>query len=55
MWVWRSNPCRRAATAAGASALGGLGMLVQQAAIAFEHWTGRGAPVDVMTEAVLAP
>jgi shikimate dehydrogenase len=29
----------------------GLGMLVEQAALAFERWTGREAPRDVMMEA----
>ncbi len=36
------------ASAAGARAVGGLGMLVYQGAAAFELWTGRPAPVDVM-------
>ncbi|MEM9606610.1 MAG: shikimate dehydrogenase [Actinomycetota bacterium] len=50
-----TTPLLVAATAVGADVLGGLGMLVQQAAIAFEHWTGHEAPVAAMTEAVLAP
>lgn len=33
---------------------GGLGMFVYQGAYAFEYWTGRPAPVNVMREAVLA-
>lgn len=36
----------------GAQAIGGIGMLVQQGAIAFERWTGEVAPVDVMRNAV---
>jgi shikimate dehydrogenase len=40
------------AGASGARTLGGLGMLVHQAAHAFRRWTGSDAPVDVMTEAV---
>jgi ribosomal protein S18 acetylase RimI-like enzyme len=32
----------------GARALGGLGMLIWQGALAFEQWTGRPAPVDIM-------
>lgn len=36
-----------AARAAGARAENGLGMLVHQAALAFERWTGRDAPLDV--------
>jgi shikimate dehydrogenase len=38
----------RDAEAAGLRTLGGLGMLVYQGAAAFEAWTGRKAPVDVM-------
>lgn len=36
---------------AGALAIGGLDMLVQQGALAFELWTGRAAPVEVMRAA----
>lgn len=36
------------ATAAGAGAFDGTGMLVHQAAIAFERWTGVAAPLEVM-------
>ena len=36
------------ASAAGAKAVGGLGMLVHQGALAFELWTGCSPPVDVM-------
>jgi shikimate dehydrogenase len=39
------------ARAAGARAIGGLGMLVHQGALAFELWTGRPAPVAVMRAA----
>lgn len=35
----------------GATAIGGLGMLVYQGAIAWEKWTGESAPVDVMQQA----
>ena len=42
------------ARAAGATAFGGLGMLVQQAALSFELWTGRPAPLEVMSAAALA-
>lgn len=42
----------RAAQAAGARTLDGLQMLVYQGAEAFEMWTGRAAPVDVMLTAL---
>ena len=35
-----------------AVAVGGVGMLVHQAAVAFEWWTGETAPLDVMTNIV---
>jgi shikimate dehydrogenase len=40
------------ARARGATVVGGLEMLVRQAAAAFELWTGRSAPLDVMRDAV---
>jgi shikimate dehydrogenase len=42
------TPLLAAARAAGASAANGLGMLVHQAALAFEWWTGVDAPLDAM-------
>jgi shikimate dehydrogenase len=42
----------RAAQAAGARAENGLGMLLHQAALAFERWTGQAPPLDVMADAV---
>jgi len=42
------------AQAAGARALGGLGMLVHQGALAFEQWTGIAPPIDVMRAAAEA-
>jgi shikimate dehydrogenase len=36
------------ARAAGAKTVGGLGMLVHQGALAFELWTGKAPPVEVM-------
>ncbi|MDE3085992.1 MAG: shikimate dehydrogenase [Acidobacteriota bacterium] len=41
-----------AAAGAGATTLNGLGMLVHQAALAVERWTGRAAPVEAMWAAV---
>jgi shikimate 5-dehydrogenase len=42
----------RDAKAAGCQTLGGLAMLVGQAAEQFQLWTGLDAPLDVMWEAV---
>jgi len=41
----------RDAEKAGAVAIGGLDMLAWQGALAFERWTGRAAPFDVMRRA----
>lgn len=45
------TPLLTAAQAAGATTVGGLGMLVHQAAASFERFTGVAAPVDAMTAA----
>ncbi len=45
------TPLLRQAAQAGAACLGGLPMLVYQGAGAFELWTGREAPTEVMFEA----
>lgn len=42
------------ARAEGCSTIGGLDMLVAQAALQFELWTGRKPPVDAMREAAIA-
>ncbi|MCC6442306.1 MAG: shikimate dehydrogenase [Armatimonadetes bacterium] len=44
----------RAARARGCATIDGLEMFVWQGAIAFERWTGRAAPVDVMRKTVAA-
>jgi 3-dehydroquinate dehydratase/shikimate dehydrogenase len=44
----------RLARAAGCAAIGGLDMLVEQAARQFEWWTGQAAPRGAMREAALA-
>ena len=49
----QQTPLMEAARQAGAGVLGGLWMLVYQGAAAFEMWTSREAPVDVMYEAGL--
>jgi shikimate dehydrogenase len=48
------TPLTAAAREAGASAFGGLGMLLHQAALSFELWTGHIPPIDVMSAAALA-
>lgn len=48
-----STPLLDAARARGARAYNGLGMLVEQAALAFELWTGRPAPSETMSAAAL--
>jgi 3-dehydroquinate dehydratase/shikimate dehydrogenase len=52
------NPARtrliREAEAAGCRTIGGLDMLVAQAALQFEWWTGREAPAGLMHEAAAA-
>ena len=48
------TPLLSQAKAAGASAFGGLGLLLHQAALSFELWTGRTAPLPVMSAAALA-
>ena len=47
----QQTPLMKAARQAGAKVLGGLWMLVYQGAAAFEMWTTREAPVDLMYEA----
>ena len=50
----RETAWLRAATARGATPVGGLGMLVHQAALQLELWTGQVAPVEDMWRAVEA-
>jgi shikimate dehydrogenase len=47
----RQTLLMKQAQAAGLTVIGGLGMLVQQGALAFELWTGKTAPVPVMYRA----
>ena len=49
----QQTPLMEEALRAGAKVLGGLWMLVYQGAAAFEMWTSRQAPVDLMYEAGL--
>jgi shikimate dehydrogenase len=48
------TPLQVAAREAGAVSFGGLGLLLHQAALSFELWTGIVAPIDVMSAAALA-
>ena len=49
-----STDLQRRAREAGATAFGGLGHLLEQAALSFELWTGTPAPLEVMSAAALA-
>jgi shikimate dehydrogenase len=48
----RVTPFLAAAAAAGRPTLGGVGMLLHQGAVAFEHWTGQAAPLEAMRAAL---
>ncbi|NNF52854.1 MAG: shikimate dehydrogenase [Acidimicrobiales bacterium] len=48
----RKTPLMLAAGQRGATVIGGVGMLVHQAAQQFTHWTGEPAPLDVMSQAI---
>ncbi len=54
--VYRPSPTRlvRDARAAGATARGGAGVLLRQAALSFALWTGSSAPVEAMRSALVA-
>jgi shikimate dehydrogenase len=47
------TPLQTSARAAGATAFGGLGLLLHQAALSFELWTGQQPPLDLMSAAAL--
>ena len=53
--VYRPSPTRlvRDARSAGASARGGAGMLLRQAALSFSLWTDREAPLEAMRAALI--
>jgi shikimate dehydrogenase len=38
----------------GATAVGGLGMLIHQAALSFRLWTGEEPPLEVLSAAAVA-
>ena len=46
------TPLLEAAGRAGAATVNGVGMLVHQAALQFERWTGHEAPIEAMTDSV---
>jgi shikimate dehydrogenase len=48
------TPLQVEARAAGASVFGGIGLLLRQAALSFELWTGQKPPLEVMSAAALA-
>ncbi len=54
LYLPRVTPLQAEARAAGAAAFGGLGLLLHQAALSFELWTGRPAPLPAMSAAALA-
>lgn len=49
--VYRPTRLLREAAAQGAATLDGAGMLVRQAALSFEYWTGQPAPIEIMRAA----
>jgi shikimate dehydrogenase len=48
-----ATPFQSAARAAGCVVFGGLGLLLRQAALSFELWTGQAPPLPVMSAAAL--
>jgi shikimate dehydrogenase len=48
------TPLQTAARAGGALVFGGIGLLLHQAALSFELWTGQQPPLEVMSAAALA-
>ena len=48
-----STPLVEQARMQGASAWGGVGMLIRQAAASFEIWTGQQAPIETMSAAAI--
>jgi shikimate dehydrogenase len=49
-----TTPLQDAVREAGGAAFGGVGLLLHQAALSFETWTGQTAPLPVMSAAALA-
>jgi len=51
--IYKNTPLLQKASKKGCKTLNGLGMLLWQGAFAFELWTGRKAPVEVMRKALV--
>jgi shikimate dehydrogenase len=51
--IYKNTPLLQRASRKGCKTLNGLGMLLWQGAFAFELWTGRKAPVEVMRKALV--
>ena len=49
----RARRCRRDVRDAGGVAFGGLGLLLHQAALSIELWTGQPAPLEAMSAAAI--
>ena len=49
-----TTPLQTAVRAVGGAAFGGLGLLLHQAALSIELWTGQPAPLEAMSAAALA-
>ena len=54
LYLPTTTPLQGAVREAGGSGFGGLGLLLQQAALSFELWTGQPAPMGTMSAAALA-
>lgn len=51
--IYKNTPLLQRASRKGCKTLNGLGMLLWQGAFAFELWTGKKPPVEVMRKALL--
>ncbi len=52
--IYKNTPLLQAASRKGCKTLNGLGMLLWQGVFAFELWTGKKPPVEVMRKALLS-
>ena len=53
--IYKQTPLLREASKKGCITLNGLGMLLWQGVLAFELWTGKKPPVEVMRNALMQP